>query len=136
FFAELAGITGDQHFLDACPGLLAFLARAQKRSGEFPYTVDPGGRRDPRLHFQCYQYNAFQALGLMRYPELTDDPAPLPIIRAVLRFLRTGLATDGHVFYQCGNAHRAVTYHAAAVGAAFARASQLSIDDGDQLADR
>lgn len=136
FFAELASVTGDRRFLEPCRGLLLFLAHAQKRSGEFPYTVDPGGRRDPRLHFQCYQYNAFQALGLMRYHELTGDRAALPVIAGVLRFLRTGFAADGHVFYQCGNAHRAVTYHAAAVGAAFARAGQLKLDRGDELADR
>lgn len=136
FFAELATVTGDRQFLAQCPGLLTFLTHAQKPSGEFPYTVDPGGRRDPRLHFQCYQYNAFQSLGLMRYYELTGDPTPRPIIAGILRFLRTGLAADGHVFYECGNAHRAVTYHAAAVGAAFARAGELAIENGDEPAHR
>jgi hypothetical protein len=136
FFAELASVTGDRRFLQPCRGLLAFLERAQKPSGEFPYTVDPGGRRDPRLHFQCYQYNAFQSLGLMRYRELTGDLTPVPIIRGILDFLRTGLAADGHVFYECGNTHRAVTYHAAAVGAAFARAGELKIDACDDLSDR
>jgi hypothetical protein len=136
FFAELASVTGDWHYLEPSRGLLLFLQRAQKPSGEFPYTVDPGGRRDPRLHFQCYQYNAFESLGLMRYHELTGDVAPLPIVTALLRFLRAGVAADGHVFYDCSHAHRAVTYHAAAVGAAFARAGELNIDHCDELSNR
>ena len=136
FLAELAGVTGDQGYLEPCVGLVAFIRHAQKRTGEFPYIVEGMTGGKPRAHFQCYQYNAFQCLGLMRYHELTNDLIALPIIAGVLQFLRTGLAEDGHAFYQCGNHYRAVTYHAAALGAAFAKAGQLGIGSYDDLSDR
>jgi hypothetical protein len=136
FLAELADATGNPGYLQPCGGLLTFITRAQKTTGEFPYAVEGVGGHAPWPHFQCYQYNAFQCLGLMRYHELTGDPAPLPVIAGVLEFLRTGLAEDGHAFYQCGNQHRAVTYHAAAVGAAFAQAGQLGMKGYEDLSDR
>lgn len=136
FLAEIADVTGDQGYLQPCGGLLTFIRYVQKTTGEFPYIVEGIAGGKPRPHFQCYQYNAFQCLGLMRYHELTGDPTPLPIIAGVLRFLRTGLAEDGHAFYQCGEQHRAVTYHAAALGAAFTKAGQLGIHSYDDLSDR
>jgi hypothetical protein len=136
FLAELADVTGDQDYLQPCGGLLTFIRHAQRTTGELPYSVGGVAGGKPRLHFQCYQYNAFQCLALMRYHELTGDVRPLPIIAGVLQFLRTGLFEDGHAFYQCGNRYRAVTYHAAALGAAFAKANQLGIDGYGDLSER
>lgn len=136
FLAELADATGDTVYLHPCAGLLNFMRCAQEATGEFPYAVEgtAGGERRP--HFQCYQYNAFQCHGLLRYHDLTGDPTVLPLISGVLGFLRGGLAPDGHAYYACGNRHRSVTYHAAALGAAFAQASQLGLDGYAALADR
>lgn len=136
FLAELADVTGKATYLQPCAGLLTFVRRAQQPTGEMPYTVEDNAGRTPRPHFQCCQYNAFQCLGLMRYHQLTNDPAPLPIISGVLQFLRTGLAADGHALYQCGNQHRSVTYHAAALGAALAQAGELGIHGYADLSDR
>ena len=122
-------------YMQQCSGLLTFIQRVQKRTGEFPYAV--GGvnyETYHRPHFQCYQYNAFECLNLIRYYELTGDKAVLPLITKLLGFLREGLGENGHAFYECGNRHRAVTYHAAALGAAFAKASQLGLDGYDSLA--
>lgn len=136
FLAELADTTGDTAYLQPCAGLLTFLKRVQKTSGEFPYAVEGVAGDKRRLHFQCYQYNAFQCLGLMRYHELTRDTVALQLITGVLGFLRTGLAEDGHAFYDCDNRHRSVTYHTAVLGAAFAKAGQMGIDGYDDLANR
>lgn len=127
FLAELTEASGDRSYLQRCAGLLRFIGNVQKPSGELPYTlIGPAGGRD-RPHFQCYQYNAFQCLNLIRYYELSGDPTPLPIIQGIVRFLQNGVAADGHALYQCGNTYRAVTYHAAALGAAFLKASQLGL---------
>jgi hypothetical protein len=133
FLAELAAATGKTTYLQPTSGLLEFLRNAQTQSGEFPYSLGVGRAR---THFQCYQYNAFVCLDLIRYHELTGDYAPLPLIRKVLSFLRSGVADDGHILYQCGNSHRVVVYHAAALSAAFGRACQSGIGEHDDIYQR
>lgn len=126
FLAELADITGERDYAEQTGGLLRFFRSAQGASGEFPYAV--AGAADLRRdHFQCYQYNAFLCLDLIRYYELTQDPEALALVHRVLGFLSGGVAADGHAFYACGNAHRAVTYHAAAVGAALRAGAKLGL---------
>ncbi len=136
FLAELADVTGDAAFCQPCPGLMRFMAQVQTPSGEFPYAV-PGVDGGPlRPHFQCFQYNAFQCLDLMRYQELTQDAAALPVIEKVLGFLAGGLSPEGYAYYECGNRHRRVTYHAAVLAAAFWRAGELGMGGYQELADR
>jgi hypothetical protein len=134
FLAELADVTGDKVYLQPSMGLLTFMQRAQKATGEFPYQTAGVAGGNSRSHFQCYQYNAFQCLDLIRYHEITGDVVALSLITRILAFLREGLAEDGHAYYECGNRHRAVTYHTAVLGAAFTKASQLGIDGYDDLA--
>ena len=136
FLAELSDATDDRAYLAESPGLLTFLEHAQKPTGEFPYAVAGAGDDTPRPHFQCYQYNAFQCLGLLRYEELVGDGRARRLAARVLDFLRTGQAEDGHALYECGNRYREVTYHGAALGAAFARAGELGIGGYAGLADR
>lgn len=136
YLAELANVTGELAYLEPCTDLLTFMKRAQKPSGEFPYAVAGVVDGEERPHFQCYQYNAFQCLDLTEYYQLTKDTAALPIVTKLLTYLRTGLADDGHAFYACGNRHRAVTYHAAALGAAFAQADRAGIAPCSELAER
>lgn len=126
FLAELADVTRERHYADQSDGLLRFFRSVQFASGEFPYAVSEATtlRRD---HFQCYQYNAFLCLDLIRYYELTGDTEALALVQRVLGFLGGGLAPDGHAFYACGNADRAVTYHAAAVGAALRAGARLGL---------
>ncbi len=122
FLAELADVTGDASYLDQCDGLINFTRSVQKPSGEFPYAVEGVDGGAYKSHFQCYQYNAFQCLDLMRYHELTQDEAALPLIGDALDFLRRGIGENGHVYYECGNPHRTTTYHTAVVAAAFCKA--------------
>lgn len=136
FLAELARVTGDATYLQPAAGLVRFMAAAQMDSGEFPYTVEGQDGRTGRTHFQCFQYNAFQCLDLMRYHQLTGDSAAMPAIRGVLDFLRGGLDSSGRAHYQCDNRHTTVTYHTAVMAAAFAKAAELGIDGYQELADR
>ncbi|MEM4847077.1 MAG: hypothetical protein QW794_04905 [Thermosphaera sp.] len=137
FFADLAEATGDEAYLAPCAGLLTFLARVQKETGELPYAVKGIADGKNREHFQCYQYNAFQCLDLMRYYRFTGDKAALPLITKVLTFLaKGGLAEDGHARYDCGSHYRIVTYHTAVLAAAFTEAGRLGIPGYDRLASR
>lgn len=127
FLAELADVTGEAGYLEPCAGMVAFLSRVQKVTGEFPYAVEGAAESGARPHFQCAQYNAFMCLDLMRYHELTDDDAILPLMQGTLSFLSRSLAPYGQAYYECGNSYRAVTYHAAVLAAAFAEAGRLDI---------
>jgi hypothetical protein len=134
FLAELADVTGDTTYMQRCPGLLAFIRAAQTPAGEIPYALPGVTFGTYRPHFQCYQYNAFQCLDLLRYYELTGESALLPVITHLLGFLHKGLAADGAAYYACGNKRRRVVYHTAVLGAAFLRASRLGIHGYAHLA--
>ena len=136
FLAELTRVTGDEAYLQPAAGLMRFMTAAQLDSGEFPYTVKGQDGRTGRTHFQCFQYNAFQCLDLMRYHELTGDSAAMPTIQQVLGFLSGGLGSSGQAHYQCDNRHTTVTYHTAVMAAAFAKAAELGIDGYQGSADR
>ncbi|HYN88790.1 MAG TPA: hypothetical protein VER55_09680 [Ardenticatenaceae bacterium] len=124
FLAELAATTGVESYAEPCAGLLAFLRAAQKPTGEFPYAVAGADAESGRPHFQCYQYNAFQCLDLLRYYEVSGDQTAIPLVTAALAFLRGGQAENGDTLYDCDNRYRRVTYHTAALAAAFCEASQ------------
>jgi hypothetical protein len=134
--ADLATATRDRSYLGPCANLMAFLKSAQVESGEFPYAIVTGTSFRRRDHFQCYQYNAFEALDLMRYYQVTGDPACVPMLKSMLGFLSTGLAKDGHAFFDCNDHHRLVTYNTAAVGAALAAATELEVGNYEMLSDR
>lgn len=136
FLADLAQTTGDAAYLERCPGLVAFMRSVQMPTGEIPYAVNGVDSGGERLHFQCYQYNAFQALHLMHYWEVTSDPSALLVIRSILSYLSGGLAEDGRAYYDCSHPRRTVIYHASALAAAFARAGQMGLGDYAPLADR
>jgi len=136
FLAELASSIKDESYLQPCDGLLRFMKSIQAPSGEFPYAVSIADNEQDRSHFQCYQYNAFECLDIMRYYEITADISSLPLITKNLQFLEGGLGEDGHVLYACGNQHRAVTYHVAVLAAAFTKAYRLGISKDKTIADR
>jgi hypothetical protein len=126
FLAALTDATGESSYLNPCAGLITFMQRAQKRSGEFPYSLG-AATADDRPHFQCYQYNAFQCLDLMAYYEMTADPGAASLFLRTLKFLAAGLAVDGHAPYDCSGRYRQVTYHTAVLAASFEQACRLGI---------
>ncbi len=67
-------------FVEHVDAMLDFLANAQLPTGELPYIVD-GPYEKGRVHYLCYQYNAFQFLKLAWAAALRADPriAPHPL---------------------------------------------------------
>ena len=126
--AEMNEATGNDQLMEPFEGLLRFLERAQLESGEFPYVIaaEPGVGRN-RTHFQCFQYNAFECLNLMRTYELTANAALLQMISKSLAFLQKGQADDGRAMYQCGNPSRTVNYHTAVLAAALSKANDFNV---------
>jgi len=135
FLAELADATGDPSYLEPCQGMITFLERAQLPTGELPY-VAAGPGCPERRHFQCFQYNAFQCLDLMRFFELSGGDVLCPLVSNLLSFLRGGLAPQGYCYYQCGVRYRTVTYHTAVLSAAFRTAQWHGAEEYCLLADR
>lgn len=136
FLAELQKATNDSRYLQPAEELLNFLSAVQQPNGEFPYTVEGSALRTPRLHFQCYQYNAFQCLDLLRYYEISRNETIVPLITRTAAFLSNGIAPDGHALYECGNTYRRVTYHTAAVAAALVQAGLINGIDYSAVAQR
>jgi hypothetical protein len=136
FLAELADVTGDDQYLQPCSGLIRFLANAQTPYGELPYALADNAHHAARPHYQCYQYNSFQCLDLLRYFELTSDPLTLPILHNLLAWLTTGIDEDGHVRFDCYDRHRRVFYHTTALAAALHTAGSMGIAQYKGQADR
>lgn len=136
FLADLAHTTGEMFYLERCPGLVAFMRSVLLPTGEIPYAVPGLDDRLERLHFQCYQYNAFQALHIMHYYERTADAEALPLLRAVLGFLTGAVGDDGHAYYDCSHPKRTVIYHASALAATFHEAQRLGLGEHAPLAGR
>jgi hypothetical protein len=136
FLGDLAAATGDSGYRARCRGLLAFLAAAQKPSGELPYAVTSPAKEARLNHFQCYQYNAFQCLDLIRYNRGSGDSTAAPLIEGLLRFLQEGVSPNGCARYECGRSYGSVTYHTAALAAAFAAADALGHGSYGDLARR
>jgi hypothetical protein len=113
--------------------LLAFLADCQLGSGELPYAVPaPGAPGGGRVHFQCYQYNAFQLLDLLRCRELTGAAGMEPWLERLAGFVRSGIDRDGAAYYDCHRGRGRVLYHTTAVGAAVHEASRhLAVDHAE-----
>lgn len=128
--------TGDRRYLADSDGLVTFLERVQVPSGELPYAVPGESAFRAMTHFQCYQYNAFECMDLIQYHLMTGDERVQPIIRGVLAFLSTGIVPAGYAAYACTNRHRRVSYHTAALAAAFLEARKVGIEDYVSLARR
>jgi hypothetical protein len=133
--AELAEATGDSSYLGPAPALMTFVGRVQRPDGELPYGA-PSPGHPGRQHFQCFQYHAFQCLDLARYYELSNDEHAHKVLVGMLGFLGGGLAPSGDAYYDCGRGPRTVTYHTAALAAAFTRAGQLGISGYEAQAAR
>jgi hypothetical protein len=135
FLAEVADVTADERHLRRAPGLLKFLSHAQRPTGELPYAIAPGMQARPE-HFQCHQYNAFQALDLIRYQEVSGVAEAEVVIRGLLRFLVDARTPCGRIPYACGRPHPQVSYHAAVAAAALTEGAKLEVMGCTQGAER
>ena len=136
YLAELEDVTGSTEYRAPGERLLDFLENAQLPTGEFPYEISTAAKPARMDHFQCYQYNAFECLGLMRYMRLTGNERARGLIERTLGFLASGLAPEGYARYACGQSKRRVTYHAAALAGCFAEAKRVGIQGYEELSAR
>jgi hypothetical protein len=133
--AKLADVTRDEQYLETCKGMVAWLSQVQLETGELPYSIGCAERAG-RLHFLCYQYNAFEFLDLAQYYHMTADKAIWPVLKRLANFLSTGVSESGAARYDCGHRRPEVLYYSAAVAAALSQATELGLGDFRSLADR
>ena len=136
-FAKLARATGDDRYIRStqCQGMVAWLSKVQLETGELPYAVGNSKRTD-RIHFLCYQYNAFQFLGLVDYYRITGDQAIWPVLEKLALFVSRGILESGAARYDCHRDRPEVPYYTAALAAALSQATLLGVGDFRSLADR
>jgi hypothetical protein len=119
-FAHLFGATGNHKFLSPCPGMVNWLGRVQLHTGELPYSLE-GPRA--RVHFLCYQYNAFELLDLLDYYRITADEHIVPIVKKLAGYLAGAVTPSGSVRFSCRRNQPEVLYYAAAVAAALSESA-------------
>jgi hypothetical protein len=127
---------GDARFLGRVPPLLGFLEAVQLPSGELPYEL--GGRYEARtrIHYLCYQYNAFQCMKLAWHAEAHNDPRARALAVRIASFLAGGVTAHGAVRASCQARLPEVVYYADAVGLALHTVTRLGWADHGALADR
>ncbi len=135
-FAMLAKATKDERFLESCRSMVNFLREFQvAETGELPYSVR-GVTGKGRIHFLCYQYNAFELLNLAAYYRITLDQDIWPVLQRLAVFVSQAVTETGACRYNCHQKGPEVCYYTAAVGAALREATRMGLGDYGALADR
>jgi hypothetical protein len=125
-FLRLSKATGNARFIEHVDALLDFLADTQLPSGEFPYTVD-GPYEKGRVHYLCFQYNAFQFLKLAWAETLRPDPRIHRLLEALKSFLAKGITKTGASAADCSHAQPETDYFTAVLAAALWEASRSEV---------
>lgn len=128
--AELFQVTNDIQFLDKTTGMLQFIEYCQIDTGELPYSYPN------RIHFMCYQYNAFQFIDLANYYQLTGNEKCGRILKKLSAFLATGLSENSHCRYSCSKDAPEVNYWTAVLAASLRRASELGLGNYLSLSEK
>ncbi len=134
-FALIAQESNDDRFLRYCGPMVDFMAETQLESGELPYAVIGVTARD-RIHFLCYQYNAFQFLNIWDYFKITNDEKAWAILERLAKYLSHAVTDTGASRYACAEEFPEVVYYGAAAGAALSQATAIGLGDHRELADR
>ena len=132
--ARFTEATGDHTYLAPASAMVAWLADVQRDTGELPYVVGPSPQRN-RIHFLCFQYNAFELLDLAEYLRITADSTIEPVLKRLARFLATGVSASGAARHNCQHAAPETTYYTAAVARALSKADALGLGCYRQLSD-
>lgn len=132
--ARLAQLAGDDSYLEPAGPMLEWLVEVQRPDGELPYEVG-SDRESGRLHFLCYQYNAFEFMDLVHYHRITDDDRVRPVMERLVGYLSAGL-NDGVARFQCSERGPEVLYYNAAVAQALSQATDLGLADDRESVDR
>jgi len=137
-FALIAKATGDDRYLADRADMVRWLKQVQLAGGELPYAVADLTGRNPidKVHFLCYQYNAFELLNATVYYELTADSEIWNLMEGLARFVAEGVTDEGACRYDCSHDRPEVSYYTAAAAGALTRATELGIGDYGSLAER
>lgn len=145
FFARLWKSTGDARFLEHLDALLEFVVAVQLPSGELPYIVG-GPHERKRVHYLCFQYNAFQFLKLAwlgRIFEGSGDSVDaaraeraITVARGLARFLLRGVMPNGASAADCLNARPELDYHTAVLAAALDEAARMKLVESAEPSER
>jgi hypothetical protein len=137
-FARLWKASGEEKFLQHFDGLLDFVAEVQLDTGELPYIVESTYERQ-RIHYLCFQYNAFQFLKLVWVDSVRPGTRALSIIARLAEFLARGVLPSGASANDChsaGGGGPEVDYYTAVLGAALHEAAQYGLPDAVELSRR
>jgi hypothetical protein len=120
---RLARATGEARYLERVPSLLSFLEAVQLPSGELPYELaspHPGSAAEARtrVHYLCYQYNAFQCMKLAWFALEHDDARARTLATRLADYLASGVTSGGAARASCESVLPEVIYYADAVGLA------------------
>ena len=133
---RFATVTGDRRFLSRVQPLLGFLEAVQLPSGELPYEVGERYQARARIHYLCYQYNAFQCMKLAWFAEAHGDERARGLAVRLAGFLARGVTARGSVRASCHTRWPEVVYYADAVGMALHTVTRLGWADHRAPADR
>jgi hypothetical protein len=133
-FLRLWKATGDARFLGHVDGMLDFLVSAQLATGELPYIVE-GRYEKGRIHYLCYQYNAFQFLKLAWTASLHSDRRLQRILLGLSGFLAKGVTESGASAADCFRAKPETDYFTAVLAAALREAKGLDAPQAEELSD-
>jgi hypothetical protein len=124
--ARLAELSGNDAYRQYCAPMVRWLAAVQLPTGELPYAVGRDRRTD-RVHFLCYQYNAFEFVDLVHYLRITGDDSVRPILSRLADYLAGGLTREGRGRYSCLQDQPEVTYYTTAIAHALSQATRLGL---------
>jgi hypothetical protein len=134
-FLRLWKATGDARFIEHVDAMLDFLVGTQLSTGELPYIVD-GPNEKSRIHYLCYQYNAFQFLNLIWADALRSDPRTHRILSALAGFLSQGVTKSGASAANCFHAKPETDYYTAVLATALREAEELGASGAGELSER
>jgi hypothetical protein len=106
---------------DLAGALVRFLTNVQRSSGELPYRIANVSATE-RVHYLCYQYNAFEFLAIARFAENTGNLAALPLLHHLATFLLGGVGPNDSSRASCLFAYPELDYYSAALALALRRA--------------
>jgi len=121
--------TGEDVYREYIDPMLLFLKGAQLDTGELPYDLD-------RIHFMCFQYNAFQFVDLANYYRLSANPDALEVMRPLAAFLAEGVTARGSCRYSCFEEDPETNYWTTALAVALRTAHDLGLLDAFALSER
>jgi hypothetical protein len=134
-FVRLWKATGEERFLEHLDALLDFIAAVQLSSGELPYIVESPQERG-RVHYFCFQYNAFQFLKLAWLARFRPGTRADSLLPPLARFLSGGVTASGASAADCSHRKPEVDYYTAVLGAALFEAARRGFLPSQELCDR